>query len=146
MDLNYDEAIHLDAGSLAEGGLGNAYERVLTALRAYIPTPAPFGEMMDNDTPRYSVGHMGREYLIAAPELDESTGSSWGRATFALFAIVNRELEATPYRFYAINSGNDLFGMLLTPTAAEAARLSLRERRDWPYLPTDEPPLYGHRR
>jgi hypothetical protein len=143
MELNYDEWIHLDAEALAETGIGEAYERVMVKLREYIPHPEPYSEMIDNDTPRYSVAHAGREYPIYAPELDGTGGNSWGRATHALFAIVNHELESSPYRFYAINGGNDLGGILLTPDEALAARRSLRWRCDWPYLPTDQPPWFG---
>jgi hypothetical protein len=68
---------------------------------------------------------------------------SWGKATYALFSIVNAQLAGSPYRFYAINGGNDLGGMFLTLEEYEAAKRSLKRKSDWPYLPTDEPPDYG---
>jgi hypothetical protein len=68
---------------------------------------------------------------------------SWGRATFAIFDIVNRQLAKTPYRFFAINGGNDLGGMFLTPAQAEAAKTSLPRKQDCPYLPTASTHWYG---
>jgi len=47
------------------------------------------------------------------------------------------------YRFYAINGGNDLGGILLMQDECEAARKSLLRKEDWPYLPTPEHPWYG---
>jgi hypothetical protein len=61
----------------------------------------------------------------------------------AFFTIVNDQLARSHYRFYAINGGNDLFGVFLTPTLAEAAQKTLPNKSDWPYLPKDEPPWFG---
>ena len=141
--LDYDQWIHLDAEDLAETGICEAYERLLPELRKYVPQPEPVEEVIDNDTPRYSVRCEGKEYAIHGPELNEAGVSSWGRATFAFFHIVNEQLAGSEYRFYAINGGNDLGGMFLTPAQARAAHDTLPNRKDWPYLPTDEPPWYG---
>jgi hypothetical protein len=81
--------------------------------------------------------------VIYSPELPEGEGQSWGRATHALFAIVNNQLAKSEYGFYAINGGNDLGGMFLTPSECEEARQPLPRKGDWPYLPTDEHPWYG---
>jgi hypothetical protein len=43
-------------------------------------------------------------------------------ATYALFSIVNTQLAGSPCRFYAINGGNELGGMFLTPEQCEAAK------------------------
>jgi hypothetical protein len=112
-------------------------------LRKYVPRPAPVEEVIDDDTPRYSVRCRGMEYAIYGPELDETGNKSWGRATFVFFRIVNEQLANSEYRFYAINGGNDLGGMFLTPAQARASRESLPRLQDWPYLPTDEAPWYG---
>jgi hypothetical protein len=61
----------------------------------------------------------------------------------ALFSIVNAQLKNSTHRFYAINGGNDLFGMFLTPAEATAAQKSLPNKSDWPYLPKDEDEWYG---
>jgi hypothetical protein len=141
--LDYDRWIHLDAEALAETGFREAYESLLPELRKYVPQPAPIEEVIDNDTPSYSVRCGTKEYAIYGPEHDEENSNSWGRATFAFFSIVNDQLAGSEYRFYAINGGNDLGGMFLTPAQARAAQDTLPNRRDWPYLPTDEPPWYG---
>jgi hypothetical protein len=146
--LDYERLIYLDAEDLAETGIGEAYERLLPELREYVPHPAPMEELIDNDSSRYSVRCGGKEYAIYGPELSEEHGGSWGRATTAFFGLVNEQLAGSACRLYAINGGNDLGGMLLTPAQALDARAALPNPTDWPYLPTDEPPWYGqhHRR
>jgi hypothetical protein len=142
--LNYDELIQLDAEDLAETGVAEAYELLLPKLRKYVQQPASIEEAIDNDTPRYSVKCRAKEFAIYGPELREDNASnSWGRATHAFFAIINDQLTNSEYRFYAINGGNDLGGMFLTPAQAEAARPTLPRKLDWPYLPTDEEPWHG---
>jgi len=138
--LNYDDWIHLDAEGLAETGIKTAYDELLPKLRKYIASAAPIEERMDNEVPSYSVVCRGVEYFIYGRGDQEQ---SWGNATFAFFDIVNRQLERTGYRFFAINGGNDLGGMFLTPAEAEAARKSLPRKADWPYLPKLERPWYG---
>jgi hypothetical protein len=142
-NLNYEDMISLDAEDLAETGIGEAYDSMLPKLRKYVPHPAQIEEVIDNDVPRYSVKCGSKEFVIYEPELDDQRGNSWGKATYAFFAIVNNQLADSAYRFYAINGGNDLAGMFLTPAQAQAARKTLPRKNDWPYLPTDEPPWYG---
>ncbi len=139
-ELDYDETIILDAEALAETGIKPAYEQLLPRLKKYVASPAAVSERIDNDVPSYSVSCLGKRYSIYDKgDQDES----WGRATFALFDIVNRQLAKTPYRFFAINGGNDLGGMFLTPAQAEAAQKSLPRRQDWPYLPDASKPWHG---
>jgi len=139
-DLNYDDAIPLDAEALAETGLKSAYEALLPHLKQYVASPAAVTERYDNAAPSYSVSCLGIDYPIYAKGDEDE---SWGRATFALFDIVNRQLAKTPYRFFAINGGNDLFGIFLMPAEAEAAKKSLPRKQDWPYLPNPSKPWYG---
>jgi hypothetical protein len=142
-DLDYSQWIPLDAENLAETGIAEAYESLLPELRKYVQEPAQLEELIDNDTPRYSVKCGGREFAIYGPELaDQSGDNSWGRATCAFFAIVNDQLASSACRFYAINGGNDLGGMFLTPEQATAAQKNLPRKQDWPYLPNDELPWY----
>jgi len=141
--LDYDRWIILDAEDLAETGIAETYERLLPELRKYVPHPAQVEEVIDNDTPIYSVRCGGKEYAIYGPDLYEEGGGSWGRATVAFFGIVNDQLAGTAHRFYAINSGNDLGGMFLTPAQAHESRAALPRPQDWPYLPEDEQPWFG---
>ena len=135
-ELNYDNWISLDAETLAEAGIKSAYDELLPALRKYIPAPAPIEERINNDKPSYSVVCLGKEYVIY--DNDDRADIAWGNATFAFFDIVNRQLEKTDMRFFAINGGNDLGGMFLTVAEAEEAKMSLPRKQDWPYLPTME--------
>jgi hypothetical protein len=144
--LNYDDAIHLDAEALAEGGIAAGYESLWPKLREFVKSPAKIEEDLDNDAPSYSVRCGNIEFEIYSPDLNDEEGKSWGRATVALFSIVNEQLKASTHRLYAINDGNDLFGMFLTPAETTAAQKSLPNKRDWPYLPKDEDGWYGRYR
>jgi hypothetical protein len=140
--LNYDDAFHLDAEALAEVGIAEAYKRLLPKLREFAKRPLEVIENCDADAPSYSV-HCGANcFAIYAPEIVE-TSNSWGNATVAFFTIINDQLLSSTHRFYAINGGNDLFGIFLTPAQAAEAKKTLQNRRDWPYLPKDEPEWYG---
>lgn len=141
--LDYDQMILLDAEDLAEAGIREAYESLLPELRKYVPQPAEVEEVIDNNAGRYAVKSGTREFVIYAPELNDEGGESWGRATVTFFTIVNDQLANSQYRFYAINGGNDLGGMFLTPSQAAAAQQSLSNKTDWPYFPKDEPEWYG---
>jgi hypothetical protein len=139
-ELHYDELINLDAEDLAEAGIKQAYEELGPALCKYVHSAAELRDEIDNDVPRYSVMCLGMEYFVYG---GDEENESWGRATFALFDIVNRQLTGTPYRFFAINGGNDLGGMFLTLEQAEEAKRSLPRKLDWPYLPVLRAPWYG---
>jgi hypothetical protein len=139
-DLNYDDLIMLDSEELAETGIKQAYEELLPILGKHLATPASITEKIDNDAPSYSVVCQGVTYHIYSPGDQDK---SWGKATFAFFDIVNRQLAQTRYRLFAINGGNDLAALLLTVADAEAAKMSLENKQDWPYLPTAEAPWHG---
>jgi hypothetical protein len=74
---------------------------------------------------------------------DVPVDECWGRATYAFFAIVNRQLSASIYRFYAVNGGNELGGFFLTSEQVTEACRSLKSKTDWPYIPTLEDPWFG---
>jgi hypothetical protein len=141
--LNYDKMLFLDAESLAEAGIREAYQSIVKLLSQYVSEPAQVEEVVDNDAPSYAVRCGDSEYVIYSPSLPEGEGQSWGRATHAFFKIINDQLAKSEYRLCAINGGNDLGGMFLTTLECEAARKSLQRKEDWPYLPTPEHPWYG---
>lgn len=141
--LNDDRLIHLDAEELAEAGIKQAYESLLPKLRRYVSQPIEVEEKRDDVSGYYSVTAGDHEFVINSPDLKETEGRSWERAIAAMFTIVNVQLMDSEYRFYAINGGNDLGGMFLTPAEAEEAKRSLPRKADWPYMPRDEHPWYG---
>ena len=130
--LDYDQLIHLDAEDLAETGIGEAYESLLSEYHKYFQQPSPIEESIDSDAPRYSVKCGAKKFVIFEPGPDDGNGNSWGRATFAFFTIVNDQLASSEHRFYAINGGNDLGGMFLTQAQAQAAQQTLPNKTDWP--------------
>lgn len=141
--LNYEDAISLDAEFLAEGGIAEEYESLLPELRKFVTNPAKIDEERNDDTPSYSVRSGSAVFEIYSPKLDAEEGNSWGRATVALFSIVNAQMKDSSHRFFAINGGNDLFGIFLTPAKAKESQKSLANKSDWPYIPKDEVPYYG---
>ncbi|HMP52079.1 MAG TPA: hypothetical protein PKD05_11060 [Candidatus Melainabacteria bacterium] len=144
--IDYDEAIMLDAEEMAEQGIAEAYDLIQSKLKTYVTHPKAIEEVIDDESSSYTVKFDDQEFAIYSPDLDDKGGNSWGRATFALFSIVNSQLvnSGSGYRFFAINGGNDLLGIFLTLEQANLSRKALKQsKRDWPYLPTCEPPWYG---
>lgn len=141
MELDYDEMVMLDAESLAEGGIKEAYDSLVPRLRDYVAEPLAVQERVDDEIPSYAVIAGGTEYVVYGPGTDDD--NAWGRATVILFNIVNEQLAGSEYRLFAINGGNDLGGMFLTEREAEEAKRALPKPTDWPYVPIDLPPGYG---
>lgn len=140
-ELDYDKLISLDAEDLAEGGIGEAYERLQPELRRHVANPWKIEEQMDENLPRYAVRANGQEFVVYSPDISEE--DSWGIASYTLFKIVNDQLASSDIRFYAVNGGNDLGGMFLTPEQVQAARAALPKQSDWPYIPEPTGPWYG---
>jgi hypothetical protein len=139
--VDYDAALMLDAEELAEHGVAEAHQRLSTELSELGIAPAAVSEIVDAEAGTYTVQSRGTDYPISGPSIPAS--HSWGLATFALFDIANRQLAGHRLALYAINGGNDLFGIFMTPTQAERARRALPLRSDWPYMPTAEPDWFG---
>lgn len=142
-ELDYSEMEILDAEYLAESGILERYVGMMTRLKKHVREPAEVIELIDDDLPSYRVRCQDKVYIIHTPELEDSGGQSWGRATYAFFDIINGQLDGSEYRFYAISGGNDLGGMFLTAQQCEAARRALGRKEAWPYLPTLDHPWFG---
>ena len=140
-EIDYDLAIMLDAEELAELGVVTAYEEIEPHLADLGISPGHVTDAIDSTVPDYSVTFDGGAYPIQGPGIEPTL--AWGLATFALFDIVNRQLTDREPKLYAINGGNDLLGILMTPAQAELARNALPNPRDWPYIPTPEPDWFG---
>ncbi|MBS7457174.1 hypothetical protein [Coralloluteibacterium stylophorae] len=144
-ELDYEKAILLDAEDLAEQGIAEAYARVLPELTKYVATPLVIQEHIDSHALSYEVSVGSRRYPIYPSSHGGDEYESWGVATAALFAIINEQLEDSAVGFYAVNSGNDLMGMFLTPAEAERAQRALPRKTEWPYMPANCPPWFGQR-
>lgn len=143
VNLDYDKLILLDAENLAESGIGEAYSQLLPELEKYVSQPAHIEEVVDPDMPRYAIRVNGTEYVIYSGDIQGSEDASWGAATYVFFKVINDQLVNTNFRFYAIDGGNELGGLFLTPEHAEASRATLPRPSDWPYLPEAVGPWYG---
>lgn len=143
MSLDYEKLIHLDAESLAEQGMADAYQRLLPELSRFVEHPAELSEFLDADVPTYAIRCSGQEYLIYSAEEPGTEEESWARATYFFFLVVNSQLTGTGVQFYAIDGGNDLGGLFLSPDQATAAQRGLARKTDWPYIPELREPWYG---
>jgi len=143
IDQKYFDDYYLDAEYLAELGIKNKYEILLPELKQLITKPENIEEMIDSEKGIYIILYKDREYVIQSPEYNDTGFESWGRATFALFDIINDQLNETDHRFYAINGGNDLAGIFLTMEELEKIKQTITNKRDWPFLPINDPPWYG---
>jgi hypothetical protein len=139
--IDYDAALMLDAEELAEQGIAAAYEELSTELSELGMEPASVSENVDAADGAYAVQCGRTSYSISGPSIPAS--HSWGLATYALFDIVNRQLAGHRLALYAINGGNDLFGIFMTLDQAPRAQRALPRKSDWPYVPTAEPPWFG---
>jgi hypothetical protein len=142
-ELDYTSAVHLDAEALAEQGIAQGYANIQPLLKTYSVVPLVVGEKIQADKGIYAVTAEDHVQQISPSPLGGGEYESWGVATVALFDIVNRQLVESPVKFYALNSGNDLMGIFLTESQAEAAKRSLKRRSDWPYLPRMQVPWFG---
>lgn len=143
-ELDYDEMYFLDAESLCEGGITEAYEEIMPALMKLVKEPASIEEYKDCENTMYSVTSQSKIFEIYGPNLEDDEGQSWGRAAYALFSIVNMQLENQDIKLYAVNGGNDLGGFLLTSDQYEDSKKTNSEKSDWPYIFKLEHPSYGH--
>ena len=136
--LDYDNLVMLDAEDLAEQGIARAYQELLPELSKHVKHPARLEEEIGDEVEMYKVRCGGVEHVVYSPDILGSAEDSWSRATYVFFKLVNDQLADGEVRFYAINGGNDLGGMFLTPGEAKAAQASLPKKSDWPYLPNSK--------
>ena len=143
--LDYEQAIHLDAEALAEFGIKDAYAKLIPVMARHGIVLAPLIEEIAPNGEAYAVSIGSNRYVVfEARNLKATTiDLLWGMAASMFFKLVNDQLEQTPFRFYALNGGNDLMGMVLTPEQAEASKSAIDNHEDWPYFPEHSAPWYG---
>lgn len=141
---------HADAEDLAEGGIGRFIREAQPFLSAQgIRIPDLQDEVSDQGYV-VRVGGVPHKIYDAADLKRDTAGKEpgliWGLAMARGFALVDQLLESagSPERVYAINGGNDLFAIFLTP---ELLRTISEQpdavAKDGPYKPTEEYPWFG---
>jgi len=141
--FNFKNIVMLDAESLAEQGIGEAYKKLLPMLREYVAKPAELEEIVDEALPSYAIRCNGQEHVVYSANEPNSERDSWGRAAYFFFSVVNSQLAATGVRFYALYGGNDLGGIFLQPQQVKEAQVALPRKSDWPYIPELSGPWWG---
>jgi hypothetical protein len=141
---------HADAEELAEGGILGFLETIAPFLATQGVTVPEIQEDLAED--HYHLNLANSDLEIYGPEdvAREATepGRVWAIATVRTFELVNRLLAATESqeRLYAVNGGNDLFGMFLTQAQfSEITSYAGSAARGAPYEVHDDPPWYGDR-
>jgi hypothetical protein len=141
VELNYDHAILLDAEDLAEGGINKAIETIQADLnRAKIPVK--LSAVKETHGEIGSIEYKNKTIVFFDSE-KENNDHLWALATYALFFVVNDQLEDSGYKLYAVNGGNDLVGFLLRDNEYRAA-IKVTDVDNRPYLPSDKPPMFGY--
>lgn len=144
-DALYDEHPRFylaDAENLTECGVADFMISLKPFLDRVGVTCAITDNWGDHD---YTVTLSGEERLIWSQtelkvERDGRPGLTWGLGTVRTFALVNELLEAaeTSERLYAINGGNDLAAIFLTPELKEVVCASSGfPFVDLPYTPIE---------
>jgi hypothetical protein len=138
---------HADAEDLAEGGICKFIREVQPFLSAQgVKVPDLRDEVSDKGYV-VRVGGVPHKIYDAVDLKRDATGKEpgiiWGLAMARGFAIVDQLLESagSAERVYAINGGNDLFAIFLTPDLHKT--ISERpdaDAKDGPYKPTEEYP------
>lgn len=141
--FRYRGLIHLDAEALSHGGIVAAYQRLLPALLAFVPHPDEMTDEVDLKSGCYRIRCSGHDYLIHSPFQPETMKTRWPRAVYFFFLAVNHQLIGTNVQLYAINGGNALGAVFMTPEQAAQARDALPRKRDWPYIPELDHPWNG---
>jgi hypothetical protein len=145
--IDYDKVILLDAESLAEGGIGEAYAELIAEAGDLGVDWLPIEENWDGKEEGYDGGSNYRVTLGGRTDFvfgNPPSENPWGMATTTFFDIVNRQLVGRPFKFYALTGGNDLKAVLLTDEEFEAALRYHAGTLDVPYLPNKTPPHHGY--
>ncbi|MEZ6138860.1 MAG: hypothetical protein R3C53_28580 [Pirellulaceae bacterium] len=131
-----------DAENLTECGVAD----FITSLKPFLDRVGVTYAISDNWGDHvYTVTLNGEERLIWSQaelkvEREGKPGLTWGLSTVRAFALVNELLEAaeTNERLYAINGGNDLAAIFLTPELKDVVCASSGFRQvDLPYTPIE---------
>jgi hypothetical protein len=139
-----------DAEDLAEGGIGRLFREVASFLvHQGVRLPLIEEEFSGHS---YAVRLDGVTHTIYdAAELErdisgEEAGLTWGLSMARGFRLYDRVLAAakSAERAYAINGGNDLFLLFLTPELHQMIMAHPEASRvNGPYRPTEAYPQFG---
>ena len=139
-----------DAEDLAEGGVGELLNQVQAFLNAHGVSQLEVED--DAEGPDYIVHVNGVAHVIYnETEFNRETNSDqpgliWGLSMARGYTIINNLLEkaGSPERIYAVNGGNDLYAIFLTP---EMHRIILAhpdvDPSSAPYQPAENYPWFG---
>jgi hypothetical protein len=139
-----------DAEDLAEGGIGKFLRKVEPFLAAQGVRLPEIADETSEDGYVVRVGGLAHRIFDGEEMKRDLSGGElgliWGLSAARGFRIANQMLAAagSDERVFALNGGNDLFAMFLTPALHEVIiQHPNASRRDNPYALTEEYPSFG---
>ena len=126
-------ATRIDAEELIEGSFSSLYDDVREKLIKHgIELEEDcIEEGVDTSEGVTTISYNDQEYILCNNDIEDS----WERGAYVFFMIINSQIYDKNLKFYAVNGGNDLSGILLK--ISEVARLmkSFPGDEDLPYIP-----------
>ena len=126
-------ATRIDAEELIEGSFSSLYDEVRKKLIKHgIELEEDcIEEDVDTSEGVTTVSYNDQEYILCNNDIEDS----WERGAYVFFMIINSQIYDKNLKFYAVNGGNDLSGILLKKS--EGARLMklFANDEDLPYIP-----------
>ena len=126
-------ATRIDAEELIEGSFSSMYDEVRKKLIKHgIELEEDcIEEDVDTSEGVTTVSYNDQEYILCNNDIEDS----WERGAYVFFMIINSQIYDKNLKFYAVNGGNDLSGILLKKS--EGARLMklFANDEDLPYIP-----------
>ena len=126
-------ATRIDAEELIEGSFSSLYDDVREKLIKHgIELEEDcIEEDVDTSEGVTTVSYNDQEYILCNNDIEDS----WERGAYVFFMIINSQIYDKNLKFYAVNGGNDLSGILLKKSEVARLMKSFPGDEDLPYIP-----------
>jgi TPR repeat protein/formylglycine-generating enzyme required for sulfatase activity len=126
-------ATRIDAEELIEGSFSSLYDDVREKLIKHgIELEEDcIEEDVDTSEGVTTISYNDQEYILCNNDIEDS----WERGAYVFFMIINSQIYDKNLKFYAVNGGNDLSGILLKKSEVARLMKSFPGDEDLPYIP-----------
>ena len=126
-------ATRIDAEELIEGSFSSLYDDVREKLIKHgIELEEDcIEEDVDTSEGVTTINYNDQEYILCNNDIEDS----WERGAYVFFMIINSQIYDKNLKFYAVNGGNDLSGILLKKSEVARLMKSFPDDEDLPYIP-----------